>query len=420
MLAVNRMQSSMPVRPAYIVCALMVCAALAVSALTQPSLTAENGLGWDGSQYARMTGQCWRETISALEPFVYRFGTPCIAALVPVASAKTALHITNIGASLLLLVLLTLLLRRHVPDTIVPWLIIAFAWHWEAPLRYTWWYPTYVDPLSICAITAALLVADRPVLFTIVCAAGVIVRETGLVVPFAYVTGRLLAATDFGRTFDWRRVAADRSVRTAVIAGLASLAAFGVTHVAVTPATDYWIADSAIVWLYSKPVPVYVLSWFIAFGPMLVLGFVKWPAVRRLFAAYPEFGMLLFGITVLALIGGTDTERFMMWGAPVVLLAVGVAAAEIDWSKARGPLALLVVTHIINGRWFLTTPIRTVEGPRAWPILTPFHANRLEDLISITNDHMASFVGFAEYTVLALVLWVWLRQSGTGRPAAEA
>lgn len=406
--------SSLPRRRSVVVgyaaCTILVLASLIVSSIRQRTLTAENGLGWDGTQYARMTTQCWREPLQALEPFVYRFGTPCVAALVP-ASPKTALHIVNIGASLLLLVLLNAFLRRHVPAHVVPWLLACFAWHWVAPLRYTWWYPTYVDPLSICAITAALLVSHRPLVFACVCALGVIVRETGLVVPFAYVTGRLLATTDFGRTLNWRRIATDRSVRSALLSALIGAAALGLTHVIATPATDYWIADSAIFWLYSKPVPVYVLSWFIAFGPMLVLPFVRWQPVKKVLTAHPEFGMLLFGVTVLALIGGTDTERFMMWGAAVVLLVVGVAAADIDWSRAKGPLAVLVVGQIINGRWFLTTPIRTVDGPRAWPILTPFNANRLEDLLSLTPDHLASFMAFAQYCALALLLIVWLRRT---------
>jgi len=191
------MQQSTPAKSAYIACSLIVLAALALSAVSQHSLTAENGLGWDGSQYARMTSQCWHETISAFEPFVYRIGAPCIAALLP-GTPKTSLFTLNLGASVLFMFLLTAWLRRFVPDTVVGWLVAGMAMHWLGPLRYTWWYPTYIDPLALCAIVGGLLLRDRAVAFVLVCTAGAFVRETVLVVPAALAIGRCVTIAKGG------------------------------------------------------------------------------------------------------------------------------------------------------------------------------------------------------------------------------
>ena len=147
-------------RATYALCAVLALAAVTISSMTQSSLLSEGGLGWDGAQYAQLTSQCWREPMRALEPFVYRIGAPCIAALIP-APPKTALLIVNVVASVLLLFLMAAWLRRWVPAAIVPWLLAAFAFHWLTPLRYSWWYPTYVDPPAMCVMTAALLFSNR-------------------------------------------------------------------------------------------------------------------------------------------------------------------------------------------------------------------------------------------------------------------
>jgi hypothetical protein len=396
-------------RSVYFLCALFAALSITVTGFSQPSLTAEGGLGWDGSQYARLTGQCWRRPLDAHEPFTYRIGTPCLAALVPAATPKDALRLTNIASGTLLLFLLATWLMRFMPPIVVASLLAVFAFHWVTPLRYSWWYPTYIEPPGLCAIVGALLLRQRPVALAIVCAFGVMVRESVMAVPFALVAGRLITLTDGVRTLEVRRIAADALFRSAVAALIVSLAAFGATHVLSTPTSDYWIADSSVFWFYSKPFPEYVLAWFVAFGPMIVLPFVRPKPVLRFFADTPEYAVMLFAFAVLSWIGGTDTERFLLWGTPIVLAAVGVAAADIEWRSARVPLALLAIGHVLNGRWFLVTPIMTVDAPREWPILTTINAHRFEDLVSLTPDRPVSAAMLAEYLVLALIVGLWLR-----------
>jgi hypothetical protein len=406
-------------RSVYFLCALFAALSITVTGFFQQSLTAEGGLGWDGSQYARLTSQCWRRPLDAHEPFTYRIGTPCLAALVPAATPKAAMRITNLASATLLLFLLATWLMRFMPPVIVAWLLAAFAFHWETPLRYSWWYPTYIEPPGLCAIVGALLLRKRPIALAIVCAFGVMVRESVMAVPFALVVGRLLTLTDGVRTFDVKRIVTDALFRSAAAALIVALAAFGATHVLSTPTSDYWIADSSVFWFYSKPFPEYVLAWFVVFGPMIALPFVRWRPVRRFFAETPEYAVLLIAFAVLSWIGGTDTERFLLWGTPIVLAVVGVAAAEIDWRQARVPFALLVVGHVLNGRWFLLTPIATEAAPREWPVLTTLNAHRFEDLVSLTPDRPVSAVMLAEYLLLAIVVGLWLRPRRTPPLQAE-
>jgi hypothetical protein len=396
-------------RATYALCAILALAAVAISSLTQSSLLSEGGLGWDGAQYAQLASQCWREPMRALEPFVYRIGAPCLAALIP-APPKTALLLVNVTASIVLLFLMAAWLRRLVPGHIVPWLLAAFAFHWLAPLRYSWWYPTYVDPPAMSLMAAALLVSHRAGPLILLCAAGALFRETMAIVPAAFAAGRLLQLTSWGTRWPWRPILTDARVRVAIAALAASVAGIVFTHAVVTPGSDYWMLDSALHWAYTKPLPSYPLAWFVAYGPMLALPIVRWRPVARWFGDAPEYLALIAGVAVLAWIGGSDTERFLLWGAPIVFAAIGKAAAEIDWRRSIGPLVVLVAGQILNGRWFLLTPVASAPAPRAWPILTPLVAYRFEDLLSQSPDRIASALALIQYTVLIIALMVWFRR----------
>jgi len=113
----------------------------------------------------------------------------------------------------------------------------------------------------------------------------------------------------------------------------------------------------------------------------------------------------------MAWVGGSDTERFLLWSAPVVLLLVGIAAADVDWQAGKGPLVLLGLGQMLSGRWFFTTPTTSIESlGHSWPILTPLHARQVEDLLSLTPDRVAGSAALIQYSVLTITLLLWLRR----------
>lgn len=382
----------------YVCSALVVGIVVTLSLLFQKPFTYNGGLGWDGSYYTQLTAQCGRSAMTANEPFVYRIGAPCLAALLPLPP-KTALWAVNIASSILLIVLLELWLRQHLSARVVPFLIAAFALHWVAPLRQVWWYPTYIDPLALCAIVAALLLRNHVALFAVVCFAGTLVRETTIVVPLALLAGAAVG---------------DRRGGTSLIPGAAGViacaAAIGLARLLVTPATDYWMADAALYWAYEKALPSFVLALFIAFGPALVLLAVRPAAVKRYLLEFPEYAALLIIVLGLAWIGGSDTERFLLWGSPIVLVLVGRAAAEIDWKRFKGTAAVLLLTVAINGRWFLQTPDYVENAPRPWPVLTPWTAQSSAFLYSQHPDRVYNTMVLGEYLVLVGVLFALFRR----------
>ena len=378
----------------YVLCAAIAASAIALSILTQRPITYNDGLGWDGAQYAQLASQCGREQLKALEPFTYRIGVPCLAAMAS-STPKRGLWMVNIAASVLLIFLLDAWLRRHLSGRVAVVVLAGFALHWVAPLRQVWWYPTYIDPAALCAMVGALLAARSVIPFALICFAGALIRETTIVVPLALI---------FGARIDKRPLA------TPVAGLVASFAGIALSHLVATPTSDYWVADAAFYWAYTKPLPSYLLAIFITYGPALSLLIVGWPAVKAHLDKFPEQAMLLAFVLVLAWVGGSDTERFLMWGAPVVLVLVGKAAEQVKWREAKGAAILLLVGVAVSSRWLLPIPPDFVETPpRAWPLLTPWSAQSYLQLYSQNADRLMGAVALAEYVALSMVIAVWFR-----------
>jgi hypothetical protein len=379
-------------------CGVLAIVVIGWSWTFQRPMTAIGGLGWDGAQYAQLAAQCGREPMAALEPFVYRIGAPCLAAVLPV-EPRTALWSLNVAASLLLLVLLDRWLRLHVASWVVPWLVAGFALHWLAPLRYVWWYPTYVDALALCAMVAALLLQERRWWFVVACATGTTVRETMLIVPVGLAIGAVVSSAAVAR----RRPA----LATFAAGALASVVTMAAVRLIVTPTSDYWMLDAAYYWAYEKPLPRYLLALFTTFGPALALPLVAWRAVLAWVRQHLGEAAIAAAVLVLAWVGGSETDRFLLWAAPIALVAIGLGAESVHWHRHRTVLVVLLATVAISGRWFIPTPDQVPGAPRAWPLLTPLTATNSDLLFSQTPDRLMSAVAAAQYAAVVLVLWIW-------------
>lgn len=386
----------------YLVCAALAGLVVTLSMVLQPPNSYNGGLGWDGAQYTQLAAQCGREPMHANEPFAYRVGAPCLAALVPLPP-KLGLWTINILSSIVLLFLLDGWLRKHVHLILVPYLLAGFAFHWLTPLRHVWWYPTYIDTPALCAIVAALILIDVPLAFAAVCFAGVLVRESVLIVPVSILAGSFIQLAS-------PKPLVKAGMRTTAIAGIAAGAAgMAVARLVSTPDTHYPLADAAFYWAVNKPARSYLLAWFIAFGPALALVAANWKAATAFLAEFPEYGVMLFLVAVLAWIGGSDTERFLLWGSPIVLVMIGKAADQIDWRRAKVLLTAFAIGMAVNGRWFLLIPDYWPGAPRAWPILTPWTAANYELVFSHTPDQLMAAVAVAEYVALSAVLFGWFK-----------
>jgi hypothetical protein len=111
---------------------------LLCSSPPQPSRIAVNGgRGWDGAPYYSVAEQLSAGKPPVEEaPFVYRIGTPLLAALVSPGDLMAGFIVINAAANALTAMLFLLWLRIHPPDrSIRRALFTPFAVMWHAPIR---------------------------------------------------------------------------------------------------------------------------------------------------------------------------------------------------------------------------------------------------------------------------------------------
>jgi len=189
-------------------------------------------------------------------------------------------------------------------------------------------------------------------------------RETTIVIGLALLANRV----NERRTAAW----------LPVLAGIAALAA--VDRLVITTASGYSMPAEAWRFVRDKSLLNYTLAWFVVFGPMLAAPLFYW---RRSFGVLAENRALLIYLTafaILAWIGGTDTERLLVFASPVVYVLV---AKAIGWSRmtpfsfATAGLALMQAASAraftsIRGPGELLTPFQKVAAyQNLWTEFSP-------------------------------------------------
>jgi len=313
---------------------------------------------WDSDEYFRMAQQfAAGEPVSAAAPYVYRVLTPWMVARCCVGDIQQGFLLTNLAAGAVLAILLVLWLRRFVASTGIRLLMVAaYAMQWHAPVRFTFYYPGYVDPVFQVFLLAALLVGDhfvsKPtfgigVLYVLLIALGSLARETMLLAPIVGLVAAIVV---------WRRQGVIPALwfLAAMAAGLLSYLA---VHAVTSARGGYSFIEALLTALATKPVEALPLSWFIAFGPVLAIVAYDWRATRQFLRERPDLATVLAACLVLGYVGGTDTERFVFWAMPVMYLLV---ARSIERHRAilvaPGIAMLVVAGQVISARLLWPVP----------------------------------------------------------------
>jgi hypothetical protein len=343
----------------------LALAIVAVSALWSRQIQAFQVFRyWDSDEYFRMAQQfAAGEPVTASAPYVYRVLTPWVVSRCCGGDIQQGFLLTNLAAGAALAILLVFWLRRFIQSTEVRLLMVAaYALQWHAPVRFTFYYPGYVDPVFQLLLLAALLVGDyvvsKPtfgvgVLYVLLIALGSLARETMLLAPLVGLVAAIVV---------WRRQGV-----TPALWFLAAMAAGLLSYLAVQFGTSarggFSFVEALLTALATKPLEALPLSWFIAFGPMLAIVAYDWRETREFLRARPDLATVLVACLVLGYIGGTDTERFVFWAMPVVYLLV---ARSIERHRAllTGPAVALVVVvgQLVSERvlWPVPDPGRAV------------------------------------------------------------
>lgn len=385
-----------------------------------PIVYRQRSLGWDSFAYHRMTDQLSNgQRPQADAPFVYRLGTPWLAALVPGSDPVTGFRVVNLIANILAVILLGVLLRSYIGNWKIRTLLLAlYIANWLAPTRFFYFMPVYTDPWDMVFVFAGFLVVSRvkdlsgrALLVAAITFVGVLFRENVLLLPVALIL-------DWYVSSYWMRSTGTESRRSSLLpppilflplaAGLLSYAA---THIVASPANDYSYAHAAAFWALQKPLLGYLLAWIITFGPILGLVVFDWRWALDFLKRHGFFFGYLLGVAVLAWIGGATTERFVLWATPVVFVLLG-RAMERHGNLLRSSvlfLAILAVAQILAYRLFWVVPPWPSKAMSPVPVfeLLTNHA-QYEDLWSWSLSIRIRSAYVLEYAIFVLGMVAWL------------
>ncbi len=388
--------------------------------ITQPEITYNLHKGWDGAFYYDLAKQFSAGLdLRTDSPFVFRPGTPFLVSLLSQGDLLISFKIVNIAGNFISVILLVILLRFFILNMGIRITLIAlFMLNWISPVRFVYFYPCLTDSWLFVFLISGLILIQRyrnkksVFLFfsiTLVSAIGVFFRDTAMIIPIASIFVVNPIATDSG----WKRILSNRNILqciksipfTAYLPLIAGIFTYWMIHFNVKPTNSYDFLFFAVKWFLNKPVWIYILGWFIAFGPILIILLYHLPWLGKFLKTNQSLLVYLLGLATLAWMGGTDTERIIFWASPAVLILLGIILQDMDLPKYLPVLVLIAVLQLVSMRVFWILPDYPNSNPSPFPILTiPANNFQYFDLYSYYGRKMYQNAFMAEYTLLTFIM----------------
>ncbi len=382
-----------------------------VCALTQPALSFMGGHVWEVNIYYEIA-EHFRHSlpIVGVAPAVYRIGISWLAAALPIADLSRSFFYINLLSNALTIVFLVLLLRYFIASWKLRAVLIGFyIIHWLAPTRFLYFVSADSDSAAIFFLTVGLYLIERwrrketlleLVLLCLLVAVGVFVREIILILPIMFIV--TVQPVEDGRINA-------RRLMIALIPLVCGAIVFAGIRMSIATTASFSFASSALNWAYAKPLPGYILGGFIAIGPVLVLLALDWKTTRALLRENPALIAFALIIVFLSFCGGSDTERFFLWGTPVILILIG------SWfernrriTQNAGLLILIITMQLVSERAFWSTPDLGYAVQNSLIFLTSMSSTAYYlFLFSYHAPKAVSALMLIEYAAVATVILAW-------------
>ena len=345
---------------------LITLAVIIFSAVFEKTLMYNNELGGDGAVYYKMAQQMadGKKVIDE-SPYVYRVGIPFLVARLFPDNLLLGFRTVNFIGSILSIFFLLILLRNYISKLAIRMFLIGvFVTHWIGPLRTALTYPTQIEPSFIAInLLAFVLISSldkSPSSWKVIALGGIsllgtLIRKSYILIPliytFAKTTDLLLLTTGI-------HPRALRSLLPYTIPLL--LGAFGivVSHLVSIPSNSYSLLLWMLFWIYQKPLPAYVLGYFITFGPLLAILYPARTTIKDYLTNHHFHLYYLITVSALAWAIGSDTDRFFFWAMPIwlILFGLGLEYLRPILEKSAGLCMIILLAQCISQRTFLPSP----------------------------------------------------------------
>ncbi|MDQ3021653.1 MAG: hypothetical protein M3R36_13950 [Bacteroidota bacterium] len=387
----------------------------AVSYFTQFQTDLFGGKGYDGSIYYSIAEQFVNgQKLTGPPPYIYRIGTPFLVSVISGNNLMQGFYIANFVANFLSTILLFYFLSLYLKNfKVIIIIILLFLTHWLGNIRFLYYYPALNDYWGLVFLLLGLIIIEKLkynnslifiILLSIVSFIGIFFREYLIVIPFA----ALFSSNPLSRKnlfyLDIRKLFRNRLLLFIPIAACIS----GIMIIRIITNTETegeYFFPIAIYWMYNKSLIQYLTGLFIATGPAIVLLIFFYKDVFRFLSKNQSFCLILIYSLVLCYIGGSDTERFILWFIPIILLVLGVVIEKnLEIFKNTLILSLLIIFQCLANRVFFLTPLLDTEGGLKFPILTVIGNRSFLDLFSFHGSYKFEFVLFVEYCFVLVML----------------
>ncbi len=394
----------------------------------QPPITVNSGQGFDGVIYTKVAEQFSNHKIPDAEgPYVYRIGTPFLASLVSEENLISGFKIINVIGNLLATILFIFWLRLYLDNLKTRILLSAlFLFMWHGPTRFVYYYPVYTDPWLFVALLAGLIgirkvqentTLLRIVLLGIIVFIGVLFREVSLIIAVAFLFSKNPFTSMLGKHSLQISLFVKHFIKNIPLSFFIPLflgiVSFTMIKLSVTQNNTYSFFMSALNWVQLKTFISYLLAWFVAFGPIIIIPIYYWRTVLQFLIRNQFMLIFLFGISVLGWAGGTDTERLLFWSCPIVYLLIGKIILDNGLFNKQNSMGLFVlfVTQSLSERIFWIIPDFPNGTPVPFPILTILSNDfQYLELFSYHASSTTRTISFVEYIVLSIMLLWWLNR----------
>ncbi|MQW86418.1 hypothetical protein [Sinorhizobium saheli] len=353
--------------------------------ITQDPVQVSNGLGWDGVYYDRLLRFLAAEDglgSSIAFPYCARVGTPWI--LVNILNNRFGFYGFNIVASGLFSATLLLATRSLWHGSIkgLTAVIAASTFLYFAPLKFTSFYPAYMDPpfLLILAFCLVFILKKNYFLASIICIAGIPFREASF-----YVLPLLV-------TFYLKNTQRDNVAWLTSVSIIMLGYALKELMLLVSDCESQSQLFTALFWFYRfLSEPTHVLGSFAAIS--LTLGPLYVVLDKQTFNHIKSDDTVIFSVVasvyvgILSIIGGSDVTRIFYSFLPLyVPLLIKSFRVSSPTSFALACFGWLLTNHMLQK---YEQPIS--EGPN-----------------SDISGFFAQFPDYAHPTIALVVLGIWI------------
>lgn len=373
----------------------------------QDPIQLNNGLGWDGRHYVKMTEQLLAgEPISYRPPWVNRFGSIWLASQRVLwfnTSIKSAYLWLNfsLGISIVVSLLSTCLNQKKGQIIILVVGCLWWAFHWLGPIRFSFFDPYNADTFAVLVLLWGVILTEdkkptliKQIIYVILIGIGCLFREFVIVLPVAGLLSYRIKS---------KSIALNSIGFVAGVIGLFS-ARLAVHNTFSDNSLWYHFKDVTFHLLEIRPL-LFLLGAFLAFGPIILIAYLFrrqiWNTRYRIW--------LSILMLIIAYIGGTDTERYLFWMAPILIYWVS-KSVTYPMIKAIPTLfwLLLLVTQTINSRIWWPIPEPKACTGFGFPLLTSFGGpNPFLQLFSHHGyqiNYLYTIALFMEYGLLTIIL----------------